>query len=368
MKIPFLDFAPMHDPIKKEMERAFSSVYESNWFILGEHVQKFEKEYALFSGTRLSIGVSNGLDALILSLKALGIGEGDEVIVPSNTYIASALAVTHVGAKPVFVEPDQATFNMAPNNIENAITLKTKAILPVHLYGQSCQMSDIMDIAEKRGLSVVEDNAQSHGATFNGRLTGSWGQLNATSFYPGKNLGALGDGGAVTGNSEALCDIVRSLRNYGSSKKYYNEVIGFNNRLDELQAAFLSVKLRHMNEWTEMRQLIAKQYLTQLHGVGDIVLPVAHPLASHVYHLFVVRTSKRDDLQRFLNEKGIGTLIHYPVPPHLQKAYQSLGHVKGDFPIAEKMAETCLSLPLYPGLTPQQVNEVSTAIRTFYNG
>lgn len=368
MKIPFLDFAPMHDPIKKEMEHAFSRVYESNWFILGEHVQKFEKEYALFSGTRFSIGVSNGLDALILSLKAMGIGEGDEVIVPSNTYIASALAVTHVGAKPVFVEPDEATFNMAPNNIENAITRKTKAILPVHLYGQSCQMSEIMDIAEKRGLSVVEDNAQSHGATFNGRLTGSWGQLNATSFYPGKNLGALGDGGAVTSNSEALCDIVRSLRNYGSTKKYYNEVIGYNNRLDELQAAFLSVKLGHMKRWTEQRQLVAKQYLGDLQGVGDLVLPYSHPLATHVYHLFVIRTSKRDELQRFLNEKGIGTLIHYPVPPHLQKAYQSLGHVKGDFPIAEKMAETCLSLPLYPGLTPQQVNEVSTVIRTFYNG
>jgi dTDP-4-amino-4,6-dideoxygalactose transaminase len=368
MGVPFLDFGPMHDPIKQEMENAFSSVYASNWFILGDHLLKFEKEYAAFSGTQFSVGVSNGLDALILSLRALGIGQGDDVIVPSNTYIASALAVTHVGARPVFVEPDKNTFNLNPELIEQTITLRTKAILPVHLYGQSCNMPEIMSIAEKHRLSVVEDNAQSHGATFSGQVTGSWGQLNATSFYPGKNLGALGDGGAVTGNSEDLILKVRALRNYGSTKKYYNDVIGFNNRLDELQAAFLSVKLGHMNNWTAQRQSIAEQYMAELEGVGDLILPYAHPLAAHVYHLLVVRTERRDELQRFLDQMGIGTLIHYPVPPHLQNAYKDLGYGKGDFPIAEKMAETCLSLPLYPGLTPQQVNKVSTAIRTFYNG
>lgn len=367
MNVPFLDFGPMHKPIKQEMENAFSSVYASNWFVLGEHLLKFEKEYAAFSGTQFSVGVSNGLDALILSLKALEIGEGDEVIVPSNTYIASALAVTHVGARPVFVEPNDSTFNLNPKQIEQAITPRTKAILPVHLYGQSCEMTDIMHISDKHKLFVVEDNAQSHGAIFSRQVTGSWGQLNGTSFYPGKNLGALGDGGAITCNREDLAQKVRALRNYGSTKKYYNDVIGFNNRLDEMQAAFLSVKLAHMKSWTAQRQSIAEQYLAELQGIGDLLLPQTHPMANHVFHLFVVRTESRDDLQRELTEKGIGTLIHYPVPAHLQVAYKHLGHGKGDFPIAEKMAQTCLSLPLYPGLTSQQVDVVVTAIKTFYN-
>lgn len=368
MKIPFLDFAPMHESIKGEMEGTFASVYASNWFVMGKNLEQFEKEYACFSGTKFSVGVSNGLDALILSLVALGVGNGDEVIVPSNTYIASALAVTHVGATPVFVEPQENTFNIDPRKIEAAVTGRTKAILPVHLYGQSCEMTEIMDIARKHGLSVVEDNAQSHGAKFNGRLTGSWGDLNGTSFYPGKNLGALGDGGAVTTDSETLANKVRTLRNYGSTEKYYNEVIGFNNRLDELQAAFLSVKLPHMDNWTAQRQRSAAQYLTELEGVGDLILPVTHMLATHVYHLFVIRTDKRDELQQHLLAEGIGTLIHYPLPPHLQKAYEQLGHARGDFPIAERMAESCLSLPMYPGLTHQQVGEVVAAIKAYYNG
>lgn len=358
----------MHSSITQEMQDAFKCVYASNLFVMGQHLDQFEKEYAHFSGTKFTVGVSNGLDALILSLTALGVGRGDEVIVPSNTYIASALAVTHVGATPIFVEPREDTFNIDPNKIESAINVRTKAILPVHLYGQSCEMAAIMNIAKKHDLRVVEDNAQSHGARFNGRLTGSWGDLSGTSFYPGKNLGALGDGGAVTTKSEVLARKVRTLRNYGSTRKYYNEVIGFNKRLDELQAAFLSVKLPHMDKWTAQRQSLAAQYLTDLEGVGDLILPYTHPMATHVYHLFVVRTDKRDELQQHLNAEGIGTLIHYPIPPHLQKAYESLGHGRGDFPIAERMAASCLSLPMYPGLTHQQVDEVVAVIKAYYNG
>jgi len=367
MNIPFLDFKPMHEPITKEMQNAFARVYSSNWFVMGEELQQFEKEYAAFNETSFSVGVSNGLDALTLSLKALGIGKGDEVIVPSNTYIASALAVTHVGARLVFVEPNEHTFNIESTNVESVITNRTKAILPVHLYGQSCDMPEIMTVSKKHGLFVVEDNAQSHGARFNGRLTGSWGNLNATSFYPGKNLGALGDGGAITTDDAKLAERVRVLRNYGSSKKYYNDTIGYNHRLDELQAALLSVKLKCLKVWTDLRQKAANQYLVELNGVGDLILPVTHAQSTHVYHLFVVRTEKRDGLQHFLNDRGIGTLIHYPVPPHLQKAYLSLGHTTGDFPIAERMAETCLSLPMYPGITEVQIHQVVAGVKAFFN-
>lgn len=367
MNVPFLDFTPMHEPIKKEMEGAFASVYASNWFVMGEGLRVFEQEYAAFNKTRFSVGVSNGLDALVLSLRALGIGKGDEVIVPSNTYIASALAVTHVGATPVFVEPDVKTFNINPRNIEPSITANTKAILPVHLYGQACEMNSIISYSNKHGLFVVEDNAQSHGASFDGRLTGSWGDINATSFYPGKNLGALGDAGAITTNNESLANAAKTLRNYGSSTKYFNEIIGYNNRLDELQAALLSVKLKYLNHWTEQRQSAAEQYLSELVGVGDLILPYTHQMATHVYHLFVIRTVKRDQLQHYLNDKGIGTLIHYPVPPHLQKAYHHLGHSTGDFPIAERMAKTCLSLPMYPGISAEQVHHVTSSIKAFFN-
>jgi len=367
MKVPFLDFEPMHNPIKEEMADAFAHVYASNRFVLGEKLLKFEKEYANFNETKFSVGVSNGLDALILSLRALGVGTGDEVIVPSNTYIASALAVTNVGARPVFVEPNEETFNITPKNIEAAISENTRAIMPVHLYGQSCEMSAIMNLADKHDLLVVEDNAQAHGARFDGRLTGSWGDANATSFYPGKNLGALGDGGAITTDNQELAERIKTLRNYGSSKKYYNEIIGYNNRLDEMQAALLSVKLKYLNVWTDMRQIAANHYLVELKGVGDLVLPVTHPQSTHMYHLFVIHTGKRDELQNFLSDKGVDTLIHYPVPPHLQKAYNSLGYAKGDFPIAERMAQTCLSLPMYPGITEDQIHQVVSGVKAFFN-
>lgn len=366
MKIPYLSFESQNSLIKEELLSSFENFFDSKWYVLGEQVKAFEKKYAEFNHVNHCIGVSNGLDALHLSLKALDIGKGEEVIVPSNTYIATALAVSYTGAIPVFVEPDIKTYNLDPIKIESAITKNTKAIMPVHLYGQACEMEAIMKIASKHNLFVIEDNAQSQGATFNGKMTGSFGNANGTSFYPGKNLGALGDAGAVTTDNADLAERIFRLRNYGSSKKYFNEEIGFNMRLDECQAGFLSVKLKYLDEWTKQRQEIAVWYNEELKGIGDLILPEVAEGASHVYHIYMVTTKKRDALQKFLHEKGIGTLIHYPIPPHLQKAYQHLGFKKGDFPIAEEIAETCLSLPLWPGMTRQEVEFVADNIKSFF--
>lgn len=366
MNIPFLSFSGMHSLIRQEMLDSFAEFYDSNYYILGNKLKAFEKEYAVYNNVSHATGVSNGLDALILALRALQVGAGDEVIVPSNTYIATLLAVSHVKATPVLVEPDKATYNISPESIKAAITPKTKAILPVHLYGQACEMEAIMKIASDHNLYVVEDNAQAHGATWNGKITGSWGHINATSFYPGKNLGALGDAGAVTTNDPALSNQVVLMRNYGSEKKYFNEVIGYNMRLDELQAALLSVKLKYIDRWTAERQELARIYDLQLKDIGDLVLPVVKTGATHVYHLYVVRTKQRNSLQDHLVKDGIGTLIHYPVPPHLQKAYESMGYKQGDFPIAEEIADTCLSLPLWPGMEPAQVEQVCNSIKKFY--
>ena len=361
--IPFLDFEPMHKLIRSEIMQSFQNVYDANWFVMGKKLEAFEKEYAAFNNTKYSIGVSNGLDALHLSLKALNVNKGDEVILPANTYIATLLAISYVGATPVFVEPDKNTYNINPANIEAAITSKTKVIMPVHLYGQACDMDAIMTIAKKHNLFVVEDNAQAHGAAFNGKVTGSFGHANGTSFYPGKNLGALGDAGAVTTNDESIAKKISILRNYGSEKKYHNEEIGFNMRLDELQAAFLSVKLKYLMDWTKQRQEIANFYNEALKNVGDLTLPTIQLNATHVYHLYVIKTKKRDRLQKHLNENGIGTLIHYPIPPHLQKAYKLLNLKKGSFPITENLAESCLSLPIWPGMTLKQVNTVVENIK-----
>jgi dTDP-4-amino-4,6-dideoxygalactose transaminase len=355
----------MHSAIKAEMQEAFERVYDSYWYVMGSSVTQFEKDYANFNQTQYCVGLSNGLDALHLALKACGVGVGDEVIVPSNTYIATVLAVSYVGATPIFVEPNINTYNIDPSKIETALTSRTKAIMPVHLYGQACEMTQIMSIAEKYKLFVIEDNAQSQGATYNNKLTGSWGHVNGTSFYPGKNLGALGDAGAVTTNSDELAQKIKVLRNYGSQKKYYNEVIGHNMRLDELQAALLSVKLKYLNDWTKQRQQIAAWYDEALIGVGDLVLPTVATGATHVYHLYVIRTQKRDTLQNYMNENGIGTLIHYPIPPHLQEAYKHLLYKKGDFPIAEELAETALSLPLWPGMKKEEVLFVCNCIKCF---
>lgn len=356
----------MNADVDAEIREAFERVWQSRWYVLGKEVEAFEQAYATFNQTRHCIGVANGLDALHLALIALGIGPGDEVLVPSNTYIATWLAVSFVGATPVPVEPDATTYNLDPTRLEAAITSRTKAVMPVHLYGQACDMAPILAVAQRHHLGVIEDNAQSQSATSGGQLTGSFGHLNGTSFYPGKNLGALGDAGAVTTNDDELAQTLRSLRNYGSQKKYYNERIGYNSRLDELQAAFLAAKLRHLPAWTTQRQAIAQQYLTELAGVGDLILPATAPGSTHVYHLFVVRTSHRDALQQHLQAQGIGTMIHYPVPPHRQEAYADLGYAAGTFPIAEELAATSLSLPLYPGMTSDQVSRVAEVVRTFY--
>lgn len=367
MEVPFLSFNAAHGDIYDELILTSKTVIDSGWFINGAEVTAFESAWANFLGTEKCVGVNSGLDALELSLRAAGIGNGDEVIVPSNTYIATALAATHVGAKPVFVEPFPSTYLIDVDRIEDAISARTKAIIPVHLYGQAADMHSIMTLADKHGLFVVEDNAQAHGATWAGQRTGSFGHANATSFYPGKNLGALGDAGAVTTNDTALAHQIRMLRNYGSDVKYHNEVIGYNKRLDEMQAAFLSVKLKHLEAWTASRQAIADQYLEGLQGVGELILPVTQPNATHVYHLFVIRTNYRDDLAKYLNENGIGTLIHYPIPPHLQRCYTNLGHKKGDFPIAEELANTVLSLPIWPGMGQKQIDLVVDVISDFFN-
>lgn len=356
----------MHSPIKMEIMQAFEAFYDSNWYVLGKQVTEFEQAYANFNQTTYCVGVSNGLDAIHLALLALNIGEGDEVIVPSNTYIATWLAVSYVGATIVPVEPDIRTYNIDASEIEKAITAKTKAIIPVHLYGQACAMDEILQLAEKYNLFIIEDNAQSQGATWNNQITGSFGHANATSFYPGKNLGALGDAGAVTTNDAFLADKIKVLRNYGSNKKYYNEAIGHNMRLDECQASILKVKLNYLTDWTRQRQTIASWYNEALQNIGDLRLPFVHDNATHVYHLYVVRTAQRDALQQYLTKEGIGTLIHYPVPPHLQNAYQSLGYNQGAFPIAETIANSCLSLPMYPGITSQEVSLVCKSINDFF--
>ncbi len=302
-KIPFFSFDYQNIIFRGELLEAITEVVDSNWYIMGQYLKKFEEDYSTYNATKYCIGVANGLDALVICLKALNIGPGDEVIVPSNTYIATWLAVTAVGAVPVGVEPCYKTYNLDPDKIIAAITSKTKAILPVHLYGQPCEMDKIVKIAKEYNLFIVEDNAQAHGAFFKGKMTGSFGKVNATSFYPGKNLGALGDAGGITTDDQVICEKVKVLRNYGSAEKYYNEVKGYNSRLDEIQAAILSVKLKYLDQLTNMRKKIAVLYTTMLKGTGDIVTPYLHPDATHSYHQYVIRTNQRDDLQRFLNSK-----------------------------------------------------------------
>ena len=365
MNVPFLAFGPQHTPLRDDMLQAFTRVYDSHWYVLGQEVKAFEQEYAAFNHVSQCVGVANGLDALVLALRVLGIGPGDEVIVPSNTYIATWLAVTQVGGTIVPVEPDPLTSNIDPRRIEAAVTSRTKAIMPVHLYGQACEMGPIMDIARRHGLRVVEDNAQSQGASSDGILTGAFGDLNGTSFYPGKNLGALGDAGAVTTNDAELARRVQVLRNYGSQQKYYNEVVGYNSRLDELQGAVLRTKLPHLAEWTRQRQQVAAYYDQHLADLPNLRLPHTAPGCTHVYHLYVVLTPYRAALQQHLTAQGIGTLIHYPVPPHRQEAYRDLQLPAGSFPIAEELANTCLSLPMWPGMTQEHVVAVAAAMRSF---
>lgn len=367
MKIPFLSFDRINDQIKVETLEFVESFLDSKAYILGGQVNTFEKEYARFSTTDFCVGVSNGLDALKLSLLALNIGVGDEVIVPSNTYIASALAVSHVGATPVLVEPNIRTYNIDVTKIEAKITAKTKAILPVHLYGQACEMDKVMSIAKKYNLYVVEDNAQAQGASYQGKMTGSFGEVNATSFYPTKNLGALGDAGAITTDNEELASKIQALRSYGSTVKNKHEVIGYNARLDELQAGVLNVKFQYLERWTAERQQIASWYKEALSNCEGIILPFIIGESTSVFHLYTIRTNNRDELQEYLNTKGIETLAHYPIPLHLQDAYKELNHKKGDFPIAEELSNTMLSLPLFIGMKKEEVELVAQEIKMFCN-
>jgi dTDP-4-amino-4,6-dideoxygalactose transaminase len=366
-KIPFMNLGPMHNIVKDKIHVKFEELLRKNEYINGGEVSLFEKEYSIFNGVSHTVGVGNGLDALRLSLLALRIGPGDEVIVPSNTFIATALAVSQVGAIPVFVEPDYRFYNIDPAKLDPLVTGKTKAIIPVHLYGQSCDMQSIVNFAKSKGLFVIEDNAQAHGAYFNGIMTGSWGDINAVSFYPGKNLGAIGDAGGVTTNSEDLANKIRTLANYGSRVKYYNDEIGYNSRLDEIQASILRIKLEHLLEWTVQRQNIAYQYSHELKGIGDLILPETLENSTHVYHLYVIRTKKRDELKEHLSKNGVDCLIHYPVPPHLQKAYVKLNHKLGDYPIAEELSATSLSLPLWVGMSNEEVARVCSVIKVFFN-
>jgi dTDP-4-amino-4,6-dideoxygalactose transaminase len=364
MTVPFLDLKGNYLSIEHEIQEAVNRVLKSGWFILGEEVKAFETVFATYCGTAHCIGVGNGLDALHLILKGYDIGTGDEVIVPANTYIATALAVSYSGATPVLVEPDSETYNIDPEKIEQAITSRTKAIMTVHLYGQPADVISINAIAKKHGLKVIEDNAQAHGALFDGKRTGGLSDAAATSFYPGKNLGAYGDGGAITTNDAVLAEKVRMLANYGQEKKYYNKFKGFNSRLDELQAAILSVKLKHLDAWTARRREIACLYFEQLADVSDVKLPATHPSTTPVYHLFVIRHPRRNEMQAHLSKHGIGTLIHYPVPLHLQEAYQDLGLPSGTFPITEKLSHEVISLPMYPELTTDMISIVTDTIRT----
>jgi dTDP-4-amino-4,6-dideoxygalactose transaminase len=363
-EVPFLDLRASYLEIEAELDAAYKRAMNSGWYILGGEVSAFEEEFARFIGTKRCVGVGNGLEALQLILRAYEIGPGDEVIVPANTYVATWLAVSGAGATLVPVEPVEGTFNLDPARIEQAITARTKAILPVHLYGQTAEMDAINEIANNRGLKVIEDAAQAHGALYRGRRAGALGDAAGWSFYPTKNLGAYGDAGAVTTDDDELAEKILLLRNYGSKQKYYNEAKGINSRLDELHAAMLRVRLRWLDEWNDRRAQIARLYLEELSG-ADLLLPAIANEAEPVWHLFVVRSRRRDEFQRFLKAAGVNTLVHYPVPPHLQKAYKEMGLGEGAYPISEAIHREALSLPIGPHLSGEAAARVVEAARSF---
>jgi dTDP-4-amino-4,6-dideoxygalactose transaminase len=366
MTIPFLDLKAATAELRPELDAAHARVADSGWFLLGRELEAFESDYAASVGAAHCIGVANGLEALQLVLIARGIGAGDEVIVPSNGYIATWLAVTHVGATPIPCEPDPRTYNLDPARLAALITPRTKAILPIHLYGQCADMTAINAVAAQHGLFVLEDAAQAHGGRCHGRASGALGHAAGISFYPTKNLGALADAGAITTSDGVLAARLRSLRNYGSRERYHHDEPGLNSRLDEFSAAFLAVKLRHLDAWNARRRTLAARYLTQLAGVGDLVLPFVPEWAEPVWHLFVVRTAHRTALREHLTAHGIATQIHYPIPPHRSGAYRNLGYTAADFPIAARLAEEVLSLPISPHHTAEQIDSVATAVRSFF--
>jgi dTDP-4-amino-4,6-dideoxygalactose transaminase len=364
--IPFLDLKAATDELAPALDAAWARVRDSAWFILGKEVEAFEQEYAAAMGARHCIGVADGLDALFLVLKAWGLKAGDEVIVPSNTYVATWLAVSQTGATPVPVEPDPSTFNLDPGRVEAAITPRTKALLPVHLYGRAAELGPLVAIAKQHGLKLLSDGAQAHGAHYQGKPVSAWGDATSWSFYPGKNLGALGDGGAITTDDDALATQLRSLRNYGSRVKYVNDVQGYNSRLDELQAAFLRAKLPLLAEWNTRRARVAARYAEGLAGL-PLQLPSNPGGGQHVWHLYVVRTDRREALQAHLTASGVQTLIHYPIPPHRQLAYAAMGIAEGSLPLSEAMHREVLSLPMGPQLTPGQQAQVIAAILSFFD-
>ena len=360
-KVPFLNLGDQVRELRDEIDEAIARVLSSGWYLLGPELEAFEAEWAAYTGSRYAVGVANGLEALHLCLRACGIGPGDEVIVPSNTYIATWLAVTHAGATPVPVEPDEAIYNIDPERIEDAITPRTRAIMPVHLYGHPADMDPILAIGRCHGLRVIEDAAQAHGAKYKGRRIGSHGDAVAWSFYPTKNLGALGDAGAVTTNDQTLARELRRLRNYGSNRRYVCDVVGYNSRLEELHAAILRVKLRHLDEWNQRRRAVAQYYRAALDGL-DLARPIEREWAYHVYHQFVIRTAHRDRLAQYLADQGIGTIIHYPVPPHEQEAYASLGIPDEALPVAHRIHREVLSLPAGPHVAMEESQRVAEQI------
>lgn len=348
---------------QEEFEAKAIEVLRSGWYVLGKEVQGFEKEFADYLGVKHCVGVASGLDALWIAFRILGIGNGDEVIVQGNTYIASVMGITINGATPVFVEPDEY-FNIDASKIEEKITNKTKAVLVVHLYGQASNMKPVLEVCMKHNLRMIEDCAQSHGAKFNGQMTGTFGDIGCFSFYPSKNLGAFGDAGAIVTNNDQIAEDARVFRNYGSEKRYYNKVVGTNSRLDEMQAGLLRVRLKHLDKLAEEKRRICERYLSELHN-DKIILPTIRKGATHIWHQFVIRSDDREKMIKYLDEKGVGTIIHYPIPPHLSEAYRYLDMKEGSLPITEKYAQTVLSLPLYNGMTEEEQDYIIEAINTF---
>lgn len=364
-QVPFLDVRAATQEIDAPVREAVERVVRSGWYVLGEETAAFEREFAEFTEARHAVGVGNGLDAITLALKALGIGPGDEVIVPAHTFIATWIAVAHTGARPVGVEPVVGQWNLDPARVAESITPRTRALVPVHLFGQPADLAELLDMAKKHGLVVVEDAAQAHGARYSGRRIGAHSDAVAWSFYPGKNLGALGDGGAVTTDDAGTAARVRSLGNYGSSRKYVHDLLGANSRLDEIQAAVLRIKLQHLDDWNARRQAIAKRYTDELADVPGLRLPAVAPNRDHVWHLYVVDHALRDELQNHLATRGIQTLVHYPIPPHRSGAFASLELGEGAFPITEQAARTHLSLPIGPHLRDEDISRVVDACRSF---
>ena len=371
LTLPLVDLKRQYASIQQEMDEKISGVLKSTAFILGPEVREFEKDFSAFCGTEHAVGVSSGTEALSLALLALSVGRDDEVVTTPNTFIATAGAISHVGAQPVLVDVDPESYNIDASLVEGAITKRTKAIIPVHLYGQPSEMEAILQVAKRHNIKVIEDACQAHGAEYRGRRVGSFGDIAAFSFYPGKNLGAYGDGGAVVTDKGELAERIRLLRDHGSPKKYYHEIIGYNSRLDEIQAAVLRVKLRYLNEWNEKRRKNANIYSEYLQELADkdlVVTPQEMSWAKHVYHLYVIQVEEglRDKLIEYLNARGIGAQIHYPIPIHLQKAYKHLGYNQGSFPVAEKLAKRIISLPMFPELERQEIEYIARGIRAFF--